>query len=582
MKRVLYLSILLIINNILFAQDVPKHEMSPYRDSTNKLYWNKNQEVYISLSTEKNGKQEYLESEISQEYTSPFYFDTEGLNYLRTKWAIDKETGKPVVPQKEILWEVYADGKAPITKSSFSNVPKYILSEKTIYGKNLEVNLSSRDQTSGVKITSYSLNGAAYTPYKKNIKFDTEGKHVLKYLSADNVGNVEEVIEKTFFVDVTPPVTASVISGVNIEKENIISLRTKIYFDPTDELSGVASTFYSIDDGKPILYNGKNIPLTKLTDGEHILKFYSVDNVDNKENEQTFEFYLDRTAPITASDVLGDRFIVEDQIYFSGRTKLKLTAVDNKSGVKEVQYSINDEEFLTYEDPFYLPSEQGFHIVKYYALDNTENVTTGDKGVGTGYKEFKLNVDKIYVDLTGPSLNHSITGDKFYTRDTTFISPNTKIILKATDGESGLQYISYSIDNEQKETVYDSPFSIDLSSGLHKIEYFGYDNVNNRNIGQFTIFMDNEGPVINYKFSIVSTGTNNNLEVYPSYASMFITVQDKLTGVSKIYYSLNGGAETTYKNYVSGFKKGQVNTIKIRALDKLNNTTIQEFKFYID
>jgi len=461
-------------------------------------------------------------------------------------------------------------------------VSSIILSGKTIYGKNLVVNINANDETSGVNTTNYSLNGKAYSPYLEALNFDKEGQYTLKYFSVDNVGNVETVTEKTFDVDITPPVTTSTISGVNIKDENIISLQTKIYFNPTDKLSGVASTFYVIDGGKQKLYNGNIIPLKPLTDGDHTIKFYSVDKVGNKENEQTLSFYLDRTAPITASDVLGDRFIVGDQIYFSGRTKLKLTAVDNKSGVKEVKYSVDDSEFNSYEDPFYLPSEQGFHIVKYYAVDNTENVTSGDKGVGSGYQEYKLSVDKIYVDLTGPSLNHSISGSKFYTRDTTFIGPKTKIKLTAKDGESGLQYISYSINDAQKETTYSTPFVVNVPSGLHKIEYFGYDNVNNRNIGQFLIFMDNEGPIINYKFSIVPTGTKDGLEIYPNYASMFITIQDKLTGVSKIYYSLNGAKEVKYKNYVTGFKKGQVNTIKVRALDKLNNETIQEFKFHTE
>jgi len=580
MKKFILSVTILIISTMVAAQDMPKYEMHPYRDSVNRLYWNKHQEVFISLSTTKDGKKENLESEISSEYDNPFFFDTEGLNFIRTHWAVNKNTKKAVVPQKELLWEVYADGKAPLTKSSFSTVPKSFTPDKQIYGKGLIITLSAKDVVSGVQITNYSLNGAAYAQYKEPIKIDEEGKHSLKYFSADNVGNVEDFTEKTFYVDITTPVTNSTISGVNIEKGNIISLQTKIYFNPTDDISGVSKTFYSVDDGRQILYNGKNIPLSALKDGEHIIKFYSVDKVKNEEEMQTFEFYLDRTAPITASDVLGDRFIVGEQIYFSGRTKLKLTAVDNKSGVKDVLYSINGGKFTSYNDPFYLPSKQGLHIVKYYATDNTENVTMGED-IGTNYKEYKLNVDKIYVDLTGPTLNHSISGNKFYTRDTVFISPKTKIKLIAKDGESGLNYISYSIDNTQKETKYDKAFSVNVTSGLHKIEYFGYDNVNNRNIGQFLIFMDNEGPIINYKFSIVPIGIQNGLEVYPNYASMFITIQDKLTGVTKIYYSLNGKPEVLYKNYIKGFQKDKINIVKVRAFDKLNNITILEIKFYI-
>ncbi len=580
MKYQLLITVILLSSSITFAQEIPKFEQAPYRDADNKLYWNKHQEVFISLSTTKGGKQENLESEISADYANPFYFDTEGINYMRTKHAVDKTTRKIIYPMREVLWEVYADGLAPRTKSKLVNAKKSVIDGKIIYGGGLKFALQSKDAVSKVKNIYYSLNAAPYTIYNKELNFDKEGENTIKYFAVDNVGNIEKLKQKVFSVDLTPPETSSTISGVKIGEQNIISLKTKIYFTAKDLISSVYKTYYSIDNGKDIIYNGRTIPLNLLKDGEHTLKYYSVDKLGNKEAVQTYAFYLDRTAPITASDVLGDRFIVGDMIYFSGRTKLKLTAVDNKSGVKDVRYSINKSEFEDYEDPFYLPSKQGIHIVRYYATDNTENITTGDESVG--FQKFTLNVDKIYVDLTGPSLNHSIYGDKFYARDTVFISPRTKIKLTAKDGESGLQYISYSLDGKQKETEYKAPFSINAKSGLHKVEYFGYDNVNNRNIGQFYIFMDSKGPDVNYKFSIVPSGTKDGLEIYPNYASMFITIQDKLTGVSKIYYSINGAPEVRYKKYIAGFKKNTTNTIKVRALDKLNNVTIMEIKFYTE
>jgi len=92
MKRhILLVLAFLATSSFLSAQEVPKYEKGPYRDSANKLFWNKSQEVFISLSPTKGGKQEVLESEVSKDYTDPFYFDTEGLNYIRTKWAIDKK-----------------------------------------------------------------------------------------------------------------------------------------------------------------------------------------------------------------------------------------------------------------------------------------------------------------------------------------------------------------------------------------------------------------------------------------------------------------------------------------------------------
>jgi hypothetical protein len=198
---------------------------------------------------------------------------------------------------------------------------------------------------------------------------------------------------------------------VGLAQGKVISSSTKIYFTPTDSISGVAKTFFRFDDEPPRLYTGGILDFNYLNDGEHTLYWYSMDNVRNNEPEQKFEFYLDKTAPIMSADVLGDKFIANDRVYFSGRTKLKLTAVDNKAGIKEVRYSIDGGEFRPYIDPFYLPSKSGIHIIRYYALDNMENEGAGARDAK--FDEYKHNVSAVYVDLTGPALRHTYLGPKF-------------------------------------------------------------------------------------------------------------------------------------------------------------------------
>ncbi len=567
----------------IVAQTLPSFPIQSYRDAKGKLYWNRAQEVYVSLSSTPNGKRENLEGESTGDYDNPFYFDTEGKNYIRSKWAVNKETKKTIYPQQELLFEVYADGLAPITKHTYQNATYYYQNKNKIriYGKNLSFSLSAKDGVSGVQTTMYSINGKAYAKYSNPLKVQTSGKQVIKYFSVDNVGNMETLKESSFMIDIAPPKSNCTVLGIKLGEENIVALKSKIYLEATDDVSGVYKIYYTIDGGSKLVANGNPLNLSVLKDGSHVLKYYAVDHVKNEEKEQEFKFYLDKTAPITASDVLGDRFIVDDQIYFSGRTKLKLTAVDNKSGVKDVLFSIDGKEFESYEDPFYLPSEQGFHMVKYFALDNTENLTVSPAELGKKYLQFKHTVDKIYLDLTGPSLNYSISGSKFYTRDTIFVGPTTKINLRATDKESGLQYISYSLDNQQKENVYNKPFTLgDKKSGMHKVEYFGYDNVNNRNIGQFYVFLDTQGPEIGHKFSVLPIGkSESGVAVYPAYCSVFVTLQDLLTGVGKIYYSINGGQFLPYKNFITNFQKNKTYNIKIKALDKLGNESIQTIMF---
>ena len=106
-----------------------------------------------------------------------------------------------------------------------------------------------------------------------------------------------------------------------------------------DNLSGVKNTFY-LFDGADKSYYSTNIKLYNLKDGDHVLKYWSNDNVKNseKENAKTFSFYLDKISPVSKMDVVGD-FFKGKYNYVSERTEFKITSTDNKAGVKKI-YSI--------------------------------------------------------------------------------------------------------------------------------------------------------------------------------------------------------------------------------------------------
>lgn len=579
MKHIALLFASLIFFFSGLAQNQLQHKIRSYQADDGKLYWNKNLPFHIRISPTANDSGYLMQSEVTAKYANPSYFDTEGKNRIRTKHAVDVETKKAIVPQIEIIWEVYVDGIAPESSVEFLDAEKHTSNGITYYGKNLRIKITSEDNLAGLDRTLYSLNGLEYSDYIDILEMNSEGSHKLAFYASDLVGNAEEATIKDFAVDHTAPITKHIVKGS--QQDNIIASSTDISLEITDNLSGVKKTYYTIDGGDEKNYNGKYIPTSQLKDGEHTLKYYSIDNVGNKEKENTFVFYLDKLAPILASDILGDRFIVKDQIYFSGRTKLKLTAVDNKSGVKEVLFAIDSEDFSAYDQPFYLPSVPGIHIIRYFAIDNMANETGGKKSIRQRYQEFKHNVSKIYVDLTGPNMDYEYIGSHFKARDTVFVNPETKIKLKGSDGESGFQYLSYSIDGAKEETRYTEPFTVN-QAGLHKIEYFSYDNVNNRNKGNFHFIVDNEAPKINYSFSIEPIAKKELLDVYPDYVMMYLSATDVLVGTDVIHYQINDGPETKFFRYITGFEKGKVNIIKIRAADKLGNTTQTEFSVFIE
>ncbi len=557
----------------LWAQEQKVHEKGSHVDSLNRYYQQAELPLYLYVShkpTQTPTQLSEKDSKTEPNPLEPIYLDGHGKHYLRHIDGIHKTAQN---------FAVYADGIAPKSNIKFQGAPHYQGSNgQHYYGKNLEVTLSTQDEMSGIQELYHSVNGEEYKTYSQSDEFSQEGDFKYKYYAVDNVGNAESPVTNLFTVDLTAPKTYYNVVGVN--QEGIISTSTKIYLTSEDNISGVSKTYYRLDDGEFKPYKpGSNIPFQVLEDGDHTLTFYSVDNVDNKEEEGKYEFYLDKTAPIMSADVLGDKFVVGDKVYFSGRTKLKLTAVDNKAGIKEVFYAIDGRDFKKYDEPFYLPSIAGEHVVRYYALDNMENQGAGNRDYA--YDEYRHNVSKVYVDLTGPVLSFEYLGEQFLKGDTIYINGNTKIQLSADDPESGLQYISYQIDDKAGETNYDQPFTLE-GSGVHEVEYFGYDNVNNRNVDKFVMIVDDTPPEIGVQFSVApdpSQSKGDGVPVYPSYVNIFLTSTDTQTGAEKITYTLNGGTERNYIQVISGLKKGQTFQLTVKSVDKLGNEQVKTVEF---
>ncbi|MEQ8472117.1 MAG: hypothetical protein RIC35_13075 [Marinoscillum sp.] len=571
-----FLSLML---SFIFLSGIAQQEPTHIVDTTGTIYWRKSTPVYLFVSDSPTGENsERLKSERTPQYAERFYLDTEGVNYIRSREAVDPETMR-VIPDSEVMFEIYADGIAPITKATFDYQSKYD-DKITYYGNKVTISLEATDNLTGVSRLLYSLNGREEKEYSGPIEVDTREAE-FEYYAIDKVGNIEEKHTSRFMVDMDMPFSDLTINGIT--KDSVISLSSKLYLQAYDSTSGIASVFYKFDDSDYRKYGGKELLISNLVEGQHSLTYYSTDNVGNEEKAKTFEFYLDRSAPLMVADVLGDRFIVGDEIYFSGRTKLKLTAVDNKVGVKEIMYTIDDGDFVQYTVPFYLPSVAGIHSIKYYSVDNLNNSTADSKksrylGQG-GYEEFKHNVNKFYVDLTGPLVEHAILNHSFVRDDTLFIGPQTKIKFSGSDSESGLNKFSYSFKEDIGEQEYSEPFAIsNEKDGFYTLEYFGYDNVNNRNVSEFSFYYDATLPEIFIQFNTGSV-EGTKIPTYPITSGLFLSATDRTSGIRSLSYSLDGSAFVPYKGLISGFQKGK-HEMTIRANDFLNNvqeTTI-EFK----
>ncbi len=560
---------------VSLSQEPLKHEKKIYVSPDGRIYINKALPVYIWLSTDKeeNSQKYKLESEVTTAYSNPMYFDTEGYNTVRSPSAVDPETRKTVFPKQDIIFEVYADSKSPVTKINYGESSTHTHEGKIYVNKKAEISLSARDITSGVENILFSIDGSPYKPYTDPIVLSEEKEYILKFYAADNVGNLEPVQELNIVFDKTSPTSKLEIEGDIYE--NIVSGKTKFVLTSEDQGIGLKNIYYRLDDGEKKAYTTP-IKTAYISQGEHKISYYGVDKVDNTENETTYEFYVDKSSPTIIEEVMGKTFFANGREFSSGKSRLKLTAFDNKAGIKEIYYSVNGGEYQLYTKPVFLTQASGNLVIQSYAVDNVNN-----KSVSQSANE-KASIP--YIDLTGPKLVNLYSGPKFMTRDTVFINNKTQILLKAADAEAGINKIEYQLDGGEI-TEYTKPFSVE-SEGIHEVSYVGYDNVENTSNASFIFVVDNTGPEIMTQFSTTSTGStkseNGMLKNYPSHVVLFLSSTDQVVGFDKMYYTMNNLPERLYQNFIQNIKTSGENTIMVRANDKLGNESKKEVRFVID
>ncbi|MDX1906008.1 MAG: chitobiase/beta-hexosaminidase C-terminal domain-containing protein [Bacteroidia bacterium] len=562
MNKYLFTACWLVAALTSVAQSPLDHPKHMYQDSLKRLYTHPDLPQYIFLSTDPTGKNAYrMESETNKTITNPMRWDGAGIHTFKHQDLIEKTV---------IVFEIYADGTAPATAADFGQTPTYKAGDIRYYGGGLQVSLSARDDMSGVEAIYYSLDGAAYTPYTRALTFPQEKTYVLKYYAVDHVGNAEPVREATFAIDLGMPSTTLRVEGDFFEE--VLSPRATLVLTSTEGRAGVRQITWQLDDQpeKPYL---TPISLTNLAQGQHTLTYYATDQVNNREAAKTFTFFLDNVPPIVSDDVIGDRYVVNGKEYASGRTKVRLTALDNKSGVEAIYYRLNADPFQKYEAPFYLPSRAGATSVFAYAVDKAQNSSLRDNE-GKSIRTFS-------VDLSGPTLSYELTGAQFKTRDTIFIGPATQVKLVGTDAESGLNRITYQV-NKGAEQPYAAPITL-KNAGIYLVDFFGYDNVENRNVSSLTIRVDDKGPEGFPRLSIESISEKTvgtaKVKVYPAHVVLFFSATDDLSGYDKLFYTINGGEEKLYVNPIGNFERGKDYVIKYRALDKLGNETRAELTF---
>jgi Domain of unknown function (DUF4842)/Bacterial Ig-like domain len=247
-----------------------------------------------------------------------------------------------------------------------------------------------------------------------------DGNYLVQLLASDKAGNISAPTMQKFMIDTTPPTVV-----LNSTPASLTASTTAIFgFVGSDNLSGIAGYFCSVDKAMPYLPCVSGQSFTGLSQGPHNFAVHAVDNAGNTSLDATYNWTIDSSVP-TVQFTTTPKSITNSLVATFG-----FTGQDDKGNALTVfQCRLNNAAFASCASPD-LPTG----IV---AGTNTFGIRGQDvEGVYSAELDYTWLVDvtpPVVTILTGPSPLTNMTTANF-----TFSATDT--------GGSGVATVSCSLD----------------------------------------------------------------------------------------------------------------------------------------
>ncbi|MEM2869206.1 MAG: hypothetical protein QW379_02130 [Thermoplasmata archaeon] len=312
-----------------------------------------------------------IDNRPQQDYIKPFKETVIGHHNI-TFWSVDKAGNE----EKRVRVWFFVDNEPPVT-NLVPLGPNYTSESGKLYiAASTLVSFDAQDKGSGVNVTIYQLDGMEGLTYLGPFKLGKGGSHIIKYITYDNLGLQTPETNVTVVVDDWPPSTRA------IGPTGPQSRTVEIELNATDLESGLADTYYRVTrEGEPPMsfIKGRKIIIDVKsdgsTDGKYIVEYYSVDNVDNKEETRNLTIIVDTSGTLElgfgSASTSKDRFTVKgtvepgSTVYVNGRLtrvnpdgrfsiEIELKEGANKIEVKAIDPAGNEKtetRTITYNKP---------------------------------------------------------------------------------------------------------------------------------------------------------------------------------------------------------------------------------------
>ncbi|WP_261856184.1 OmpL47-type beta-barrel domain-containing protein [Clostridium folliculivorans] len=283
-------------------------------------------------------------------------------------------------------------------------------------------------------LVAKNINNLSYT--LTNLPYANHLYYVTSYSNSFGESQPSNTVLAKLIVDTEPPITnIDALSNWTNQSDVLVNLSA------TDKDTGIAATYYSIDDGAFV--SGTSFKISK--EGITKISFYSVDKVGNIESIKTAYVKIDKTASVTTSNI--------SDIWSNNDVTVNLNATDSQSGVARTFYSIDGSDYI--EGTSFTIQTEGIHTVSFYSVDAAGNIESAK----TAY---------VKIDKTA-SVTTSNISDIWSNNDVT-------VNLNATDSQSVVARTFYSIDGS--DYIEGTSFTIQ-TEGIHTVSFYSVDAAGN-------------------------------------------------------------------------------------------------------
>lgn len=477
--------------------------------------------VQVTLSaTDPNGSAYVLatyyavDGGAQQTYTGSFTVSGDSASHTIVYWSVDLAGNTETPNTATIKIDATPPTLAFGTPSPAANAAGW---NNTVVG----VPYTTSDATSGV---------ATATPGSP-ISISTQGANQKATVTVTDVaGNSASFTSPAANIDLTPPVTTATPSGT-LGNSRIYTGNVTVALSATDNLSGVATTYYTLDGGTLQTNNGT--PIAIAGSSSHTLTYYSVNVAGNTETTKTLPIRIDTTAPTTTATLSGT---VGSNGWYTTPVQITLAATDpdGAGDVAATYYTIDGGAQQTYSGSFSVTTDSTSHTVVYWSVDQAGNAEAH-------------NTTSFKIDATAPTVTFgSVTP-----------APNA---------------------NGWNNTSVTIPFTtFDATSGVATVSHSNPLKYTKEGAGQKqpVVVTDKAGNTATFNPPLVNIDeTAPTTTAAVSGVVVTLTATDKLSGVATTYYTVNSGAQQTYSAPVTVTGAGN-HTVAYWSVNKAGNIETQ-------